>query len=220
MGAPVEHSKLRAIGRFSSRLIPAFALGIWGLLLVAGLGWLWAYDASPGVQNQAPRAWLANQDTPFVNGKYNLLAFVHAGCPCSRATLGELARLMAKSGAGISATVYVTRFPGELDDAEDAGLLELAQAIPGVHGEVDERGAQARRFAAASSGQILLYNLEGRLVFSGGITGARGHFGDNDGEDAILALVAHEKPKVDHTPVYGCALFNEPIAHSNERWPQ
>ncbi|HEY6421580.1 MAG TPA: hypothetical protein VIX59_21490 [Candidatus Binataceae bacterium] len=75
----------------------------------------------------------------------------------------------------------------------------------------------------------MLYDRRGRLLFSGGITGARGHFGDNAGVSAIVALidtpasagldrpvaykdkrVVHDHKSVayeDQTAVYGCPLF-------------
>ncbi len=42
---------------------------------------------------------------------------------------------------------------------------------------------------SSTSGQVLLYDPSGRLAFSGGITAARGHVGDNAGSDAIVGLV-------------------------------
>ena len=41
--------------------------------------------------------------------------------------------------------------------------------------------ARRQRFGAETSGQTLLYDRDGRLLFSGGTTGSRGHDGDNAG---------------------------------------
>ena len=49
----------------------------------------------------------------------------------------------------------------------------------------DDDGAEARRFGAETSGQTLLYDARGALAFSGGITGARGHAGDNAGRASL-----------------------------------
>jgi hypothetical protein len=86
----------------------------------------------------------------------------------------------------------------------------------------DEDGAEAARFGAATSGQVLVYGRDGALVFSGGITAARGHFGDNEGSKAIAHFVADPRPAAEvrerspadasagnlaRTPVFGCPIF-------------
>ena len=66
-----------------------------------------------------------------------------------------------------------------------------------------------------TSGQVLLYQPSGRLAFSGGITPARGHSGDNPGSDAVLSLVRREARQADGVPVtcrvFGCPLFDNPV---------
>ncbi len=47
----------------------------------------------------------------------------------------------------------------------------------------------------------------GTLLFSGGITGARGHAGDNAGRAAIVALLNQLNPATTATNVFGCSLF-------------
>ena len=79
-------------------------------------------------------------------------------------------------------------------------------AIPGVATILDRGGREAARFGAHVSGQTFLYDAAGRLVFSGGMTIARGHAGDNDGEDALLALITAGHAPVASTPVFGCLL--------------
>ncbi len=70
----------------------------------------------------------------------------------------------------------------------------------------DRDGRDARLFDAHTSGQALLYDASGRLVFKGGITASRGGYGQNAGADAILALTAGVVPKRSLTPVFGCSL--------------
>jgi hypothetical protein len=53
----------------------------------------------------------------------------------------------------------------------------------------------------------MLYDVNGRLLFSGGITGSRGHAGDNAGRTAILALLHREASGRNDTFVFGCSLF-------------
>ena len=59
---------------------------------------------------------------------------------------------------------------------------------------------------ASTSGQTLLFDRDGDLIFSGGITGGRGHSGDNAGRDAIVSLVESGESTLDETPVFGCSL--------------
>jgi hypothetical protein len=51
-----------------------------------------------------------------------------------------------------------------------------------------------------------LYDGSGKLVFQGGITGSRGHVGDNNGAEAVLAFVNSKAVSVRVTPVFGCAI--------------
>jgi hypothetical protein len=55
----------------------------------------------------------------------------------------------------------------------------------------------------------VLYNSDGQLLFSGGITGARGHEGDNAGEDLVIAGLNGQNVGFQHTPVFGCSLQDQ-----------
>jgi hypothetical protein len=78
--------------------------------------------------------------------------------------------------------------------------------MPGVHVLRDIDGAEARRFQAMTSGQTLLYDAAGRLQFSGGITIAKGHSGDNQGRSSIESLLSDVGSDTRATPVYGCPI--------------
>jgi hypothetical protein len=103
---------------------------------------------------------------------------------------------------------------------ERTDLWQRASAIPGVCVVTDPCGAEARRFGAATSGQAMLYDPAGKLLFCGGITGARGHAGGNAGFDAVLQRfqVASAMPTT-QTPVYGCELF-APVCKSDSSFHQ
>jgi hypothetical protein len=58
-----------------------------------------------------------------------------------------------------------------------------------------------------TSGQTFLYDARGTLLFSGGITGARGHAGDNAGRASIVALLNRAGAATTSTNVFGCSLF-------------
>jgi hypothetical protein len=91
-------------------------------------------------------------------------------------------------------------------DWEKGGLWQAAQAVPGVTVTTDEGGKEARLFSAATSGQVLLFDSAGKELFAGGITGSRGHQGDNAGRSRVLELIAKGTADLPHSPVFGCEL--------------
>jgi hypothetical protein len=90
---------------------------------------------------------------------------------------------------------------------EQTDLWRRASALPNVTVFRDDDGAEARRFGVETSGQTLLYDDDGRLAYSGGITGARGHAGANAGEAALVALLTRNKADRREANVFGCQLF-------------
>jgi hypothetical protein len=96
---------------------------------------------------------------------------------------------------------------GFAQDWERTDLWTSAAMIPGVAVSADNEGVEGRRFASQTSGQVMLYGADGYLLFSGGVTAARGHSGDNTGRDAIVALLTGNGSAVEQTPVFGCPLF-------------
>jgi hypothetical protein len=70
----------------------------------------------------------------------------------------------------------------------------------------DEKGTEAAKFGAKTSGHTLVFDREGTLLFSGGITGSRGHAGANAGESAVLAALRGETMAQSRTLVFGCSL--------------
>src|SRR5262249_61730921 len=121
-----------------------------------------------------------------------------------------LDRVRARADGGLAANVLFVTPADAPEGGERTDLWRSAAAIPGVTVERDEDGAEARRFNSPTSGQVIVYDAAGRLRFSGGITAARGHAGDNLGESAIVELVRGREgdaPIATATPVFGCALL-------------
>ncbi|MDB5330329.1 MAG: hypothetical protein JWP03_1480 [Phycisphaerales bacterium] len=116
---------------------------------------------------------------------------------------------MARSGGGLVARVLFIRLRGTTDEWVHSDTWRAAQQIPGVSVVIDDEGGEARAFGATASGQVAVYDAGGGLVFRGGITASRGHEGNNDGLDAILSLVRHDRLHISSTHVYGCPLFSK-----------
>lgn len=62
-----------------------------------------------------------------------------------------------------------------------------------------------------TSGQAVLYDASGNLVFSGDITGSWGREGTNAGREAIESILRGDEPSTRNTPVFGCVLTSSVI---------
>jgi len=186
------------------------ALGIlWVSGVSVGLWMLADYESTPGAAAVAPGRWPVDSRIERVPGRATLIMLAHPHCPCTRASVGELALLMARAQGLVSAYVLFLAPKGFADDWHQTDLWDSATAIPDVQAMEDDDGQEALRFHAATSGQTLLYDAEGGLMFSGGITDARGHSGDNTGRQAILSLLTTGVADQTQTPVFGCAMRSE-----------
>jgi hypothetical protein len=145
----------------------------------------------------------------LASDKPTLLMFAHPKCSCSMASIEELDDLMVRCGDRVHARVILFQPIDQPADWSNTRLYYRAQSIRGVQIEHDLNGALAQRFGAHTSGQVFLYDPQGQLLYSGGITGSRGHVGDNAGLDAVMDLLLHpDRPHA--TPikfaVFGCSL--------------
>jgi hypothetical protein len=198
--------------------LAALAIVFWLGGLGLGVKTLWAYKTAPGVAGSPPAAWPAESRIRPANVP-TLVMLVHPKCPCTRASLTELSVLMEKLGGRLSAYVLFLRPDGVPAGWERTDTWQTASNIPGVSLVRDDGGVEAARFGAVTSGQTMLYDPSGRLLFSGGITGVRGHPGDNAGSRRILSLVESGAADRDRSLVFGCSLLNDDDAPLLERLP-
>jgi hypothetical protein len=197
------------------------------ILLLASVAWLgavgyglrlvWVYENSAGRSGSPPTTWPTESAIRSKPGLPTLVLFLHPHCPCSRATVGELALLMAHSQGRVNANAVFVK-PAGFEAWEKTDLWNSASDIPGVTMNVDENGVEAQRFRSETSGQVALYSAEGTLLFSGGITGSRGHSGDNEGRSAILSILATGKAPKIQTPVFGCPLVKGASGNQSEEF--
>ena len=182
----------------------ACAVPAWLLLTLFTLGWTEEIDATAGAAAHPP-GHLQKPGAALERSKPTLIMLVHPQCPCSRASLTELSRLAALCPNKANITVLFLR-PADCPEAfADTDLRRQAEAIPGVSVATDDNGDAAKRFGAATSGETLLYAPNGRLLFHGGLTGSRGHEGDNPGLSAVAAWLRGEAAPAE-APVYGCPM--------------
>jgi hypothetical protein len=181
----------------------------WVVALVLSGRVLFSYESTPGHVGAVPVAWPQTSRIPPPTDGAVLVMLAHPRCPCTRASMAELKKIMTHLQGKLTAYVLFLKPGGSGPDWDDTGLYRIATGIPGVKVMTDVDGAEAQRFGAETSGQTLLFAPDRRLLFSGGITELRGHEGDNAGEDAIISLVSKHFGGRDRTSVFGCSLFSE-----------
>lgn len=195
--------------RFSKgRLILITACVAWALVTAIGLGFLWRYENASGPAAIPPTDWPSKSRITRASDRATLIMLSHPHCPCTRASIEELNRLMAQAQGRVIAYVLFLKPTGTSTDWEKTDLWQSAARIPGVNVVVDDNGIEARRFNAVTSGQTALYDVDGHLLFSGGITSARGHSGDNAGRSAIVSLLNTVDAERTETAVFGCPLYS------------
>jgi hypothetical protein len=180
---------------------------LWLSAIATSMGFILRYSNAPGRAGATPIHWPVDSRIALDVHHPTLIMFAHPHCPCTRASIGELDQLMADCQGRFSAQVWFVKSAGTPEDWTDTDLWRKAAAIPGVTVHRDDDGVEARRFQAETSGQTLLYDQDGQLLFHGGITISRGHAGDNPGRSALEALLKHKSVNLAQTPVFGCPLF-------------
>lgn len=191
-------------------LLMSFA-ATWACAVAAGLAVMVRYENTPGHSEQTPPDWPASSRIPRPGGHPSLVLFAHPHCPCTNATMGELARIMARCEGKLDASVVFFSPESSAPGWEQTALRREAVAIPGVRVLDDKDGREARRFGAETSGQTMLYDARGHLLFSGGITASRGHSGDNAGSSAIASFVNAGRADRKSTPAFGCSLQDSKV---------
>jgi hypothetical protein len=192
-----------------------FLTTAWLMAVGSGMGVLLVHDYSPGADVRVPQQWPAQSQIERTPGRPTLVMFAHPDCPCTRASLGELAELMTHCGNQVDAHVLFFQPKGSGDEWLHTDLWESARTIPGVSVAADKDGREMNYFQVMTSGHVLLYGTDGNLLFSGGITSSRGHYGDNAGLTSIMQLLRHEIAFAPATPAFGCSLLN-PIPERSE----
>lgn len=191
-------------------------------ILTAMLGLAWAggavfaahalfkYETQPGDVGHVSSAWPSDSTIQPAPDRPTLVMLAHPQCPCTRASIEELAQIMARVQGKVRAYVLFYAPKGSSTDWENTGTRRSAARIPGVTVLSDVDGIEGERFGAETSGHTFLFDQGGRLLFNGGITASRGHSGDNAGESAIASLINNHASLQTHTFVFGCSFKNQP----------
>lgn len=97
----------------------------------------------------------------------------------------------------------------ESDDWIEGTLLENCRRM-NCRVLPDPDGRLAVSLGSLTSGGVALYDAEGRLRYQGGITGSRGHEGDNAGERAVIEILRGRRDSHKSMPVFGCPIQQDP----------
>jgi hypothetical protein len=183
-------------------------VAVWTLAIFAGMLALLHYSNSPGPDVTSPATWPVSSRISLDSNRPTLIMFAHPHCPCTRASLGELNRLVSNCQGKFNTQIWFIKPPGTDADWTNTVLWRQAAAISGVTVHCDDDGVETSRFHAETSGYTVLYDPRGNLLFQGGITMSRGHEGDNPGRSALESLAQRQPLSHVRTSVYGCSLLS------------
>jgi hypothetical protein len=179
----------------------------WLIAIGVGLSVVWRWDNTPGVAANSPTRWPSGTHLTRATERPTLVLLAHPQCSCTRATLQELGEILARAENRPKTYVVFLKPSSFADGWEQTDLWQTAARLPDVTVIRDDDGREASRFGAATSGQTVLYDARGVLLFSGGITGARGEAGDNAGQHALITVLNRQPADRATSSVFGCPLF-------------
>lgn len=183
----------------------ALAAFIWTATVGAMYQTIRRFETTPGREAQSLPSWPLKSRIASAHDRWTLVMLIHPHCGCSRASIQELARIIELSGPSLQTYVLVYR-PTDLRSGwEKTDVLDAATHLQRARVVMDADGQEARLFGGFTSGQTFLYDREGRLRFSGGITSLRGHAGVNRGSMDVVDIVQSRAEQGVH-PVFGCAI--------------
>ncbi|MEI6805673.1 MAG: hypothetical protein WCK49_04110 [Myxococcaceae bacterium] len=174
--------------------------------VICGLGALWDYSNKPGLPATAQSLWPTNAHFLRDPNFPTLVMFIHPRCDCSEASMSELNQITAQINSKLNTVIIFVTAPNSDNSWKNTALWAGAKLIPNAQILLDKGALEADRFGAKTSGQVLLYDKQGHLVFSGGITNTRGHLGDSSGKTAVISFVNENRLDHPSTPVFGCVL--------------
>jgi hypothetical protein len=163
---------------------------------------MFAFDFTPGQTTGSPGRWPEESLVRPNPSSPTLVLGIHPRCTCSRATIEELSAILRQCPK-LATRILLYRARAWRDEDIQGIVDDLSQTT--VISDLD--GLEASRFGLLTSGEALLYDRSGKLLFKGGITGSRGHAGENAGRIAVITLVNGQSGTLNRTPAFGCSLL-------------
>lgn len=186
---------------------------IWLSVLATGMLFMTHYSTRPGEQARVLES-LPNSPSITKTGMRTLWIYLHPHCPCSQATVRQLSRLLpVPEDTQVIACCFLPE--DSAADWVEGSLWNAAEQLTSAAAFRDYGGVEAKRFGVHTSGHVMLFDAQGELSFSGGVTAGRGHEGDSPSWIQLQELLSDlESPnfksqKRHSFPVYGCPIFAE-----------
>ena len=175
---------------------------------IVSLVYLWSIsvDSRPGDPASAPQTWPQDAALAMAEAGPTMVMFLHSECPCSAASVDELAKVLETSPVKPRLHVVMVWYD-TMSEVQNSPLLVRASQLPGALVTIDHRAVLARRFGSRTSGDVLIFDAAGQLRFVGGVTSARGHVGPNRSQELALAALGGELTERVEMPVFGCPLY-------------
>ena len=174
---------------------------------------LHAYGGAPASLDEVADDWPHELSIEHATDARTLLFFVHPRCPCTSASIDELASLLQSLREEHRPEVrVVVRMPTGVDgddastnDWSDSRLRTRLAKLASAPLIDDQGGELALRFGATASGVVLLYDSNGACCYRGGITSSRGHRGPSLARRTLRSIL-EGTVATGRAPVFGCAL--------------
>jgi len=193
----------------NSRLNPrslVAAVTLWSVLILVCLLYVARYENTPNPLNSASAQVSANP-TPPSPLDLHIELFIHPRCPCTAATLEQLATIdAAREPHRLIAWVYIPK--GAPASWISGNTLDRLRSTFHADIRLDVDGAHARALGISTSGHILVCDNAGLRYFSGGITTSRGNPAPSQGTAAVHAWLT-KGDGIQTTPVFGCGLLGD-----------
>ena len=188
-----------------------FVLFFWIVTSLYGIYFSINYSSTPGESSKWSEPWPEQSQLKFEPDKFNFVVFLHPECDCSKATLNQIEEIVKDAGSEKIHYLAVFLLPEKMRIAwGESDLLKRTRGIKNLQIYIDDQ-KEFQRFGVKTSGQTLIFGPSKDLLFSGGLTVARGHIGVSMGQDFVLSLfkgrdLAKNKidKKINLTPVFGC----------------
>lgn len=180
-----------------AKLLKAGLIGVWALGVGGAMALAMRYEATPGKVGDA---------RPLAQAGREVVMVVHPDCPCTAASVRVFQRLLGEAKTATPARLLVVAYG---DPDHDVAGEKYAQAVPAARAAWISPEEAEKRFGAYTSGHTVAY-LDGKPVFSGGLTSGRGVESSSDSQTDLRNFLAGRPVRAER-PVFGCALNGEKL---------
>jgi len=178
--------------------------------IVIGYAWLFRYSFVAGEASTAPESIPRSLAPPGSSSRWQVFLALHPHCPCSLATVRELAKVLTRAADVSVVTVLMYKPSNEPDSWLEGRLLDECRRM-NCRVQPDPEGRFAKVLGTVTSGDVVVYDASGKLRYHGGITGSRGHEGDNPGQQAVIDLLRGGSASHSSMPVFGCPIQKDNV---------